>query len=106
MMEFSLAYELAMREQAPGMFNRLRRNGGLNAHVKAKSADARQMYDELAKGKPKLPNGQVRSASDLQQIEEQVFATFLDFPPDVSSQANLPPEPNLEETPTRVTTSP
>ncbi len=96
-MEFSLAYELAMRDQAPQMFNRLRRNGGMNAHVKAKSADARQMYDELAKGKPKLPNGQVRSASDLQQIEEQVFAALIEFPPDEMRPGSGPPEPNLDE---------
>ncbi len=106
MMDFSLPYQLAMREQAPAMFNRLRRTGALRAHLKAKSAEAHRLYDELAKGKPKLPSGLVRSVSDRQTIERQVLATFLDFPPDVSSQANLPPEPNLEETPTRVTTSP
>ncbi len=100
MMEFSLAYELAMREQAPRMFNRLRRNGGMNAHLKAKSAEARQMYDELAKDTPKLPNGQVRSASDRQQIEELVFAALIEFPPEEMSPASRPPEPNLDEIPT------
>ncbi len=104
-MEFSLAYQLAMREQAPRMFNRLRRTGALGAHVKAKSADARQMYDELAKDKPKLPNGQVRSASDLQQIEEQVFAALIEFPPEEMKPGSGPPEPNLDEIPTRATTS-
>ena len=88
MMDFSLPYQLAMREQAPQMFNRLRRNGGLSAHLKAKSEEAHLMFDELAKDKPKLPNGQVRSASDLQQIEEQVFAALIEFPQDETSPAS------------------
>ncbi len=96
-MEFSLAYHLAMRDQAPQMFNRLRRNGGLNAHVAAKSKDARQMYDELAKGKPKLPNGLVEGASNRQQIEELVFAALIEFPPEEMRPGSGPPEPNLDE---------
>ncbi len=55
------------------------------------------MYEELAKGKPRLPNGGVRSASDIQQIEEQVFAALIEFPPDETDPANRPPEPNLDE---------
>ena len=82
MMEFSLPYQLAMREQAPAMFNRLRRTGALKAHVSKVAAEARRMYDELAQDKPKLPNGLMRSASDIQQIEEQVFAALIEFPPD------------------------
>ncbi len=104
-MEFKLPYLIAMREQAPKMFNRLRRTGALSAHLKAKSAEAHRMYEELAKGKPKLPNGLVRSASDLQQIEELVFAALIEFPPDEMKPGSGPPEPNLDEIPTRATTS-
>ncbi len=82
------------------MFNRLRRTGALGAHVKAKSADARRMYDELAKDKPKLPNGLVEGASNRQQIEELVFAALIEFPPEEMSPASRPPEPNLDEIPT------
>lgn len=82
MMEFKLPYQLAMREQAPKMFNRLRRTGALDAHVSKVAAEARRMYAELAKDKPKLPNGLVKSASDRQQIEERVFAALIEFPPD------------------------
>ncbi len=96
-MEFSLPYQLAMREQAPKMFNRLRRTGALSAHLKAKSAEAHLMYDELAKGKPRLPSGLVEGASNRQQIEELVFAALIEFPPDETSPANRPPEPNLDE---------
>ncbi len=105
MMEFSLAYQLAMRDKAPKMFNRLRRTGALSAHVKAKSAEARQMYDELAKDKPKLPNGVLRSPSDKQQIVELVFAALIEFPPEEMRPGSGPPEPNLDEIPTRATTS-
>ncbi len=82
MMEFKLPYLLAMREQAPKMFSRLRRTGALDAFAAKKAVEARRMYDELAKAKPKLPNGLVESASDRQQIEEQVFAALIEFPPD------------------------
>ncbi len=104
-MEFSLAYQLAMREQAPRMFNRLRRTGGLSAHLKAKEAEAHRMYDELAKDKPKLPSGLVKSVSDRHQIRELVFAALIEFPPEETSPASRPPEPNLDEIPKRATTS-
>ena len=82
MMEFKLPYLLAMREQAPKMFNQLRRTGALDAHVAEKGAEARRMYDEMAKDKPKLPNGLVEGASARREIEEQVFAALIEFPPD------------------------
>ena len=99
-MEFSLPYQLAMRDQAPKMFNRLRRTGALSAHLKAKSAEAHQMYEELAKDKPKLPSGLVKGASNRQQIEEQVFAALIEFPPEEMKPGSGPPEPNLDEIPT------
>ena len=104
-MEFSLAYQLAMREQAPGMFNRLRRTGALSAHLKAKEAEAHRMYDDLAKDKPKLPSGLVEGASNRHQIRELVFAALIEFPLEVTSPASRPLEPNLDEIPTRATTS-
>ncbi len=100
MMDFVLPYQLAMRDQAPQMFNRLRRTGALSAHLKAKSAEAHRMYDELAKGKPKLPNGLVEGASNRQQIEELVFAALIEFPPEEMRPGSGPPEPNLDEIPT------
>ena len=81
MMEFRLPYQLAMREQAPLMFNRLLRSGTMKAHLKDKSAEARQLYDQLAKNLPKLPSGLLRSPSDRRAVEEQVFAVLLEFPP-------------------------
>ena len=80
----------AMRDQAPKMFNRLRRTGGLSQHLKEKSAEAHRMYDELAKNLPKLPNGLVRGAQNRQEIEEQVFATLIEFPPDNPKDDQIP----------------
>ena len=105
-MDFSNPYLLAMRDQAPQMVNQLRRAGELDAHLKEKSAEAHRLYDDLAKGKPKLPGGLVEGPSNRREIEEQVFAQLVEFPPELSSLKNHPLEPNLEETPTRATTLP
>ena len=100
MMEFSGPYQEAMRDQAPQMFNRLRRTGALAVHVKAKAAEARRLYAQLAEGKERLPtNGAVRSPSDVQQIEELVFAQLIEFPPDEISPAYRTLEPDLDEGP-------
>jgi hypothetical protein len=96
-MEFKIPYLLAMRDQAPKMFNRLRRTGAMDAHLQAKSVEAHRMYEELAKGKPKLPNGGLRSVSDSHQIEELVFAALIEFPQDQLDPAHQSPEPNLDE---------
>ena len=97
MMEFSQPYVLAMREQAPKLFNQLRRTGALPAHLKAKSAEAHRMYDQLAADLPKLENGLLRSPSDHQQIQEQVRGLLIEFPAD-----NPTPDDQLQgdQTPT------
>ncbi len=99
MMEFSLPYQLAMRDQAPKMFNRLRRTGVLAAHVKAKAAEARRLYAQLAEGLERLPSGLVKGAHNRQQIEEQVFATLIEFPLDEMSPTNQVLKPELDEPP-------
>ncbi len=103
MMEFSLPYQLAMRDQAPKMFNRLRRTGALAAHVKAKAAEARRLYAQLAEGLERLPSGLVKGAHNRRRIEEQVFATLIEFPPDETSPANRTLEPDLDEGPQTAT---
>ena len=79
---FNSSYLLAMREQAPRMFNQLRRTGALNAHVSAKAKEANVLFEELAAKLPKLPNGGLKSPSDQQQVQELVFATMIEFPLD------------------------
>ncbi len=79
---FNSSYLLAMREQAPRMFNRLNRTGALMAHVSAKAKEANVLFEELAAKMPKLPNGVLESPSDRQQVTELVYATMIEFPPD------------------------
>ncbi len=78
-MEFKLPYLLAMREQAPKMFNRLRRTGAMDAHLQQKSEEAHRMFDELTADAPKLPSGHPREPW-AREAEEQVFATLIEFP--------------------------
>ena len=80
-MEFKIAYLQAMREQAPRMFNELRRSGAMDAYLKAKTKEAYRMRDELLEGVPKLPNGVPSNPQDSHRAEEQVFAALIEFPP-------------------------
>jgi len=77
--EFQGPYLQAMREQAPKMFNRLRRTGALNAHVEQKLTEASQLFDDLTADAPKLPSG-LPEQPHLREAEEQVFATLIEFP--------------------------
>lgn len=79
---FNSSYLEAMRDQAPQMFNKLRRTGALKAHVSQKAKEASVLFEELAAKMPKLPSGALRSPSDQQQVQEQVFATMIEFPLD------------------------
>ena len=92
MMEFSLPYQLAMREQAPEMFNRLRRTGALSVHLKQKSAEAHQMYDQLAKDLPKLPGGGGHSGArrTTNRYREQVFGLLIEFPENDPKDDQIP----------------
>ena len=78
-MDFKIPYQIAMREQAPKLFNHLRRSGGLEAHVHQKSVEAHQMLDELTANAPKLPNGLPKEPY-LSRAESLVFETLIEFP--------------------------
>lgn len=80
-MEFKSPYLFAMREQAPKMFNRLRRTGAMDAHLQEKSTEAHRMLEELTADAPKHPNGLTKEPW-LREAEEQVFATLIEFPSD------------------------
>ena len=56
-MEFKGPYLLAMREQAPKMFNRLRRTGAMDSHLQEKSEEAHRLFDYLTENSPKEKNG-------------------------------------------------
>jgi hypothetical protein len=81
MMEFKGPYLQAMRQQAPQMFNRLRRTGALDKHVQDKTAEAHRMFNDLTANAPKLPSGQPKEPW-AREAEEQVLAALIEFPPD------------------------
>ncbi len=85
-MNFKYPYLLAMREQAPKMFNQLRRTGALDAYVNQKSKEADELLDYLTKNAPKLDNG-LPEQPYLGRAESQVFETLIEFP-------NESPEPS------------
>ena len=78
-MEFKLPYLLAMREQAPKMFNRLRRTGAMDAHLQAKSEEAHQMFDYLTENAPKLKSG-LPELPYRSRAERGVLETLIEFP--------------------------
>lgn len=44
--DLKIAYLRAMREQAPAMFNELRRSGALDAHLRQKAGEG-SLFEEL-----------------------------------------------------------
>lgn len=93
MLNFRTAYLQAMREQAPAMFNELRRSGAMETHLNRKAAEAQAMFRELTEGKPTLPSGALANPQDAQQATEQVFATLITFPPPNSAPEADPARP-------------
>jgi hypothetical protein len=79
-MEFKMPYLLAMREQAPKMFNELAHSGGINAHLQKKSAEAHALFADLTKGDEKLPSGALRDPAREAAVTNQVMDTMIDFP--------------------------
>ncbi len=78
-MEIKEAYAQAMRDQAPGMFNELRKSGALDAHLQKIAEQASGMATDLAADEPKLPNGLVKDPTRRREIEEQVRSTLIEF---------------------------
>ena len=87
-MEFKHPYLLAMREQAPKMFNQLRKTGAMEAHLQEKSEEAHKLLEYLTVDAPKLPNGLTKQPY-LREAKEQVLATLIEF----QSEAPEPKDP-------------
>lgn len=81
LVEFKGPYLRAMREQAPKMFNRLRRTGAMEVHLQQKSEEAHRLFAELTANAPKLQNG-LPMQPYFREAEEIVFAALIEFPPD------------------------
>ena len=85
-MNFVEPYILAMREQAPAMFNQLRRSGQWDQHLKEVNHQAQTMLADLLRSNPKP------GPAEEQAAEEQVFATLIDFPPKHDPDHLEPPD--------------
>jgi hypothetical protein len=77
-MDFQAQYLQAMRQKAPGMFNRLNKSGDLDRHARLKSMEAEKMFRDLTRDAPKEKDGQVTLQS-RREAEEYVRAVLLDF---------------------------
>lgn len=90
MLTFKQDYAQAMRDQAPAMFNQLRRSGALEGHLTKKVKEAQDLFKQLANGMERLPDsGVLASAADEALVTEQVYATLMEFPP----TADAPEDP-------------
>jgi len=78
-MEFRLSYMQAMRQQAPKMFNRLNREGKLQAFVDEKAKEASRLFEELTKDAPKEKGGYPKEPQASEAIEA-VMSQMLEFP--------------------------
>lgn len=89
-MQIKEAYVLAMREQAPRMFNELSRTGALQAHLQAKAVEASEMFDRITANLAKSSNGIVQDTAARHEAERQVLAALIEFPnrtqPDVDGE--------------------
>ena len=105
-MEFKSPYLHAMREQAPQMFNQLRRAGQMDSHLQAKSEEAHELLRQLLAQRPKNKYGEV-SLADEREAEEQVRATLIDFPAPEAPDQKEPPDdlPRMPSSPDRTTSS-
>jgi hypothetical protein len=99
-MEIKEQYLLAMREQAPKMFNEMRKTGALDAHLTAKAKEAAAMFQQISAGEPTHPNGLLKDDQRRREIEEQVRGTLIEFPPE-----NPTPDVDGENVPQPVTRS-
>ena len=78
-MEFRLPYMQAMRQQAPKMFNRLSREGKLQAFVDEKAKQASDLFQELTEDAPKEKGGYPKEPFASEAIEA-VMSQMLEFP--------------------------
>lgn len=98
-MDFKIAYLEAMREQAPQMFNELRRSGAMDSHLTQKSAEAHRMLEELTAGAAKEANGVVTDPQVRASAERQVLETLIEFPPTDGKRNQTEAEPQQQSGP-------
>jgi hypothetical protein len=79
-MQFMEPYLIAMRKNAPAMYQRLKATGALVPHLEAKTKEAHDLYRQLTEAEEKYPNGLVRSLQAHSEAERTVMETLIEFP--------------------------
>ena len=103
-MDFKGPYLNAMRDNDPGLFMALRRNGTLDQFVQEKAVEAYNYLDEMLANEPKGPSGLPLDGQASRLAQERVMAQMLDFPQPLSEQTPEPPD-DLPTPKSRVTTT-
>lgn len=80
MLTFRTDYLIAMAEQAPQTFKRLRKTGALEAHADKKAEEARKLYSTLTDGAERTDSGVIADPQVHKTATEQVYATLIEFP--------------------------
>lgn len=97
-MEFRHPYLVAMQDQNPKMYRRLRDSGELMRFVQLKAGEAHRMLVDLLKDAPKGPNGQPTTQAE-REAEEQVRAVMFEFPDDQMTPKQSEAKALFDETP-------
>lgn len=76
-MEFRHPYMVAMQDQNPKLYRRLRDSGELDRLVELKAQEASRLYQSLMADKPKTLQAE-------REAEEQVKGMMFEFPDDLN----------------------
>ena len=76
-MEFRHPYMVAMQDQNPKLYRRLRDSGELDRLVNLKAQEASRLYQLLMSSKP-------QTLQNERETEDQVRAMMFEFPDDLS----------------------
>lgn len=77
-MEFRHPYMVAMQDQNPKLYRRLRDSGELDRFVNLKAQEASRLYKAIMEHKPKTTQGE-------REAEEQVRSLMFEFPDDMET---------------------
>lgn len=93
-MEFRHPYMVAMQDQNPKLYRRLRDSGELDRYVNLKAQEAHRLLTSILEHKPKTLQAE-------REAEEQVRSLMFEFPDDMNSQRQDEQKALFNETPTQ-----
>lgn len=91
-MEFRHPYMVAMQDQNPKLYRRLRDSGQLDHFVNLKAREASRLLREIMADKPKTLQAE-------REAEEQVRSLMFEFPDDMNSPRKDEQKALFNETP-------